>query len=91
MTYSEYTRGEQVLTPHDVEYLFRKVGDDLTSTLNRLRSLSTHFTDQPDIRNKIELAVSNTISASSQARIAAREAVPHIFPHRQHAGEHEDW
>lgn len=86
-----YTRGEQVLSPKDVEYLFRKANDELTAAQNRLRSLSRHFEDQPEVRNKIEIAVSNTISAASMAKIAAREATPHIFPHRMHAGEHEEW
>lgn len=86
-----YTRGEQVLKPTEVEYLFTQADDALQRVDNQLRSLSTHFVGNPEIRNKIEIAVSNVITARSHARIAKREAMPQIMPHRAHAGEHEDW
>jgi hypothetical protein len=87
-----YTRGGQVLKPTEVEYLFRAVNDDLQSVENRLRSLSTHFAGVDDkVRDRIEIAVSNTITARSMANIAKREGMPKIMPHRDHAGEHEHW
>ena len=87
-----YTRGQQVLKPSEVEYLFRSVSDELGRVENQLRSLSTHFQGVDEAtRNKLEVAVSNTISARSMANVAKREGMPALMPHRQHAGEHEHW
>jgi hypothetical protein len=87
-----YTRGEQVLKPCDVEYLFRAINDDLAATENRLRSLADHFQGvNDDLANQLQIAVSNTISARSYANVSKRAALRTIMPHRDHAGEHEHW
>lgn len=89
---SEYTRGEQVLTPHDVEYLFRAIKTDITSSGGRARSLVKHFSGvDTQAMNQLEIAVSNLISAHSAVVQAERAALGKAFPHRQHAGEDEHW
>lgn len=88
----QYTRGSQVLTPSDVEYLFRGVNDDLGRVENRLRSLATHFRGvDAEIADKLEVAVSNTMIARSTANGVKRKAMPALMPHRLNAGEHEHW
>jgi hypothetical protein len=88
----QYTRGDQVLTPSDVSYLFRAIEGDLQRSESRLRSLATHFRESnPKLSDEIEIAVSNTMSARSYTRTAARKADTQIFPHRKEAGEHEHW
>jgi hypothetical protein len=81
----------ETLTPYDVEYLFRGVSDDLARTEQRLRSLSAYFGPGTPESNKIEIAVSNVISARSYTHITKREIMPKLMPHRGNDGEHEHW
>jgi len=87
-----YTRGQQVLKPTEVEYLFRQADDGLQRLENQLRSLATHFQgSNDDVANELQVAVSNVIIARSKTNIQKREVLKTVMPHRLNAGEHEDW
>lgn len=85
-----YTRGEQVLKPTEVEYLFTKAHDNLGLVENQIRSLADHFRGvKPELANKLEVAVSNVIIARATVHGSTREGVNHGMSHRNNAGELE--
>jgi hypothetical protein len=87
-----YTRGEQVLKPTEVEYLFTNAADGLQRVENQLHSLALHFEDaKPEVANELQIALSNVIIARAKTNVQKRTAVNHVMPHRQNAGEHEHW
>ena len=81
-----------MLKPTEVEYLFTNAHDGLGRVENQLRSLATHFEGTNDqVANALQIAVSNVIIARATVHRTKREGVNHVMPHRDNAGEHEDW
>ena len=91
MSTQPYTRGSQVLSPTDVEYLFRAIRTDTTTIRNRVMSLVRHFGQDVGMSTELESAVEHLTDMAKHLGTAEKLALPKVFPHRSHAGEHEDW
>jgi hypothetical protein len=76
---SEYTRGEQVHTPADIEYLFRAIRTDLSATLTRVKALMSHY-EGTATADGLKSAYNELLHAAGAIRRAEREAekVRHI-------------
>lgn len=79
------------LAPSDVEYLFRAIRTDTASIRNRLFSLLRNFdgSESLGISGDLDEAIGYLTNVAAHVERARKKAIPHVMPHRQHAGELE--